>query len=160
MAVHGSHLDALSVPYMIPQENGARGGLEWLKLLKKCDANDRDRRSSNSSSFSRASPSPSHSIKSTKVAGSLGSDVVCDEKPTSNNEGDEIGTHGSLRGLPLRELVVRCSRPFSFSAHPYSTDQMRKASNTADLLKYSRESSSFHLNIDPYLMGIGGDDTW
>ena len=65
----------------------------------------------------------------------------------------------SLHQLPNRELVIRCSRPFSFGVLPYSVEQLSQASTTAELLKLERESTQACINIDPYLMGIGGDDT-
>lgn len=76
---------------------------------------------------------------------------------TTTNNNNTIITGG---GLSNRELVIRCSRPFSFGVLPYSTEQLINASNTADLLKHQRESSQACINIDPYMMGIGGDDTW
>jgi hypothetical protein len=184
MAVHSSPFDALGVPYMIPGENGARGGLEWLQLHSSGGSDRQSSRYSRSEDVKSRTSSSAVSVGSEGEAGS--SLPASSSVPDSNSDLDVPGkdsegkmskntwttsasasanvlsnSHNNDNScLPNRELVIRCSRPFSFSVLPYSTEQLRTACNTADLLKYQRESAHAFVNIDPYLMGIGGDDTW
>lgn len=173
MAVHGSNFDALGVPYMIPGENGARGGLEWLQL-HNCARRERrntgrrtndDTRSRASSEYggTGSSPSPSPITVSESNFASVDENQQSDFSAKNNSNSDAIlGDDNVTRQglLPNRELVVRCSRPFSFSVLPCTTEELSNASNTADVLQYQRESKKACVNIDPYIMGIGGDDTW
>lgn len=182
---------------MIPGENGARGGLEWLQLHKGGvqEKKKRSRSRSHASSIlsmdcdrsASSSPqlppclvtssTPDSSLKQKpsqdKVASCKEGETICTASSEGRNDDisrqsatgsrgfkSDSGGCGSNDRLPNRELSIRCSRPFSFSALPYSTEQLRNASTTADLMKYQRESSHTSINIDPYVMGIGGDDTW
>lgn len=167
MAVHGSNFGALGVPYMIPGENGARGGLEWLQLLSngRREGRNRSRRDTHEC-ISRASSSACPSPLAVPGVNSSCFDVKKDKKEQADGlecVSDFLFSDDTIlrkTDLPNRELVVRCSRPFSFSVLPYTTEQLSSASTTADLLKHDRESNQACINIDPYLMGIGGDDTW
>mmetsp|Transcript_13788 Transcript_13788/g.22820 ORF Transcript_13788/g.22820 Transcript_13788/m.22820 type:complete len:1982 (+) Transcript_13788:151-6096(+) len=171
MAVHGSNFGALGVPYMIPGENGARGGLEWLQLLStgRREGRNRSRRDTNEC-LSRASRSSSACPSPVALPDSSPGNL--DDKKDKKDQKDRADGLESVSdflfsddtilrrtSLPDRELVIRCSRPFSFSILPCTTEQLSSASNSADLLKYERESNQACINIDPYLMGIGGDDT-
>lgn len=80
-------------------------------------------------------------------------------------------------------ITVRSSKLFNFSVQEYSTEALSVASHSAVLNSYkvyansnstraelvNRESpttlgyglpSAVTLNIDPFLMGVGGDDSW
>lgn len=177
MGVHGSPFAALGVPYMIPGENGARGGLEWLQLHSGGPSErgkDQQQKQKQQRGVTSASSDCGSKAGSTPVLVSADMKSSPDEIKLPNsvknifNSGncdDDIDNDSNFsfddsNNLPNRELVVRCSRPFSFSVLPYTTEQLSAASNTADLLKLQQDCSQACINIDPFLMGVGGDDTW
>lgn len=53
---------------------------------------------------------------------------------------------------------------FSFSASKYSIDDLNRAMHWSAMEEQRNASPSengyFFLNIDPYMMGVGGDDSW
>jgi hypothetical protein len=55
-------------------------------------------------------------------------------------------------------LRISCNRRFNFSAQLHTTEDLARAKHTTDLAAYPR--SFLAVNIDPYLMGVGGDDSW
>ena len=50
------------------------------------------------------------------------------------------------------------TRLFNFSAQRFTTEDLALASHSSELELFPRPFIS--VNIDPYLMGIGGDDSW
>lgn len=56
----------------------------------------------------------------------------------------------------LMSLTVRCPQRFNFSAQPYTTEDLSLATHSHILERFPRNFIS--LNIDPFLMGVGGDD--
>ena len=161
MAVHSANFDSLGVPYITPGENGARCGLEWLQL-HNADAgeggNSTMTKSRTSSTMSLDASHPGEDARS------------CSASPSQDNirsasNGQLISQGGIIEdcmtnAFSQRELVVRCSRPFSFSILNCSTEQLSNAMDTADLSKYKNEKGIASLNVDPFIMGVGGDDSW
>jgi hypothetical protein len=61
---------------------------------------------------------------------------------------------------PVEEhgLRISCSRRFNFSAQPHTTEDLARAMHTTDLTAHPR--GYLAVNVDPFLMGVGGDDSW
>lgn len=80
-------------------------------------------------------------------------------------------------------LTVRCSKPFNFSVQEYSSESLSIASHSTSLHRCSTMGEDvghilddtnskqlfaskkggiegLFLNIDPFMMGVGGDDSW
>lgn len=69
-------------------------------------------------------------------------------------------------------ITVRSSKLFNFSVQEYSTEALSIASHSTSLDEYRTLVShdkdysdqhlkhGFTLNLDPFLMGVGGDDSW
>jgi hypothetical protein len=59
-------------------------------------------------------------------------------------------------------FTVRCSKMFNFSVQEFSTESLARVTHSAELEAASsaKAPSGIWLNVDPYLMGIGGDDSW
>lgn len=78
-----------------------------------------------------------------------------------NDANDFIET---LRGKMPSPIIMRIaststsSNPFNFSAQSYTTEDLSLATHSTDLEYHPRPFTS--LNIDPFIMGIGGDDSW
>jgi len=70
----------------------------------------------------------------------------------------QFATHSGNSCAASHGLRVDCDRNFCFSVQRHSTEDLTNATHTNTL----KASTSSHLavNIDPYLMGVGGDDSW
>jgi hypothetical protein len=69
----------------------------------------------------------------------------------SSKAADSLAT----KVLPLR---IASSRPFNFSAQPFTTEDLHFATHNTDLEYFPRSFNC--LNLDAYIMGLGGDDSW
>ena len=135
MALHGASPYALHVPYLVPSENGTRSQVDWLEILFDTGNGPHDK----------------------------------DDAGAAGGQGDE--------GCQRLALSVECSQPFCFSAQMHSTEKLQYANHFTELdnhdastsfeskrdsdpLDYSSSNNSLWVNIDPYLMGVGGDDSW
>lgn len=57
-----------------------------------------------------------------------------------------------------RTLKIQSSSDFHFSAQRYSTEDLASAMHINDVAQQPRPY--FAVNLDPFLMGVGGDDSW
>jgi beta-galactosidase len=71
--------------------------------------------------------------------------------PDAANGGDGDGDGGVA-------VRISAARSFHFSAQPVTTEDLSLASHSAVLECFPRPFLS--VNVDPYLMGVGGDDSW
>jgi beta-galactosidase len=55
-------------------------------------------------------------------------------------------------------MKISSSIPINFSTQPYTTEDLSISNHSKELEYFPRPFTS--LNLDPYLMGIGGDDSW
>jgi hypothetical protein len=53
---------------------------------------------------------------------------------------------------------ISSSKLFQFSAMPFTTEDLSLATHASIMEQHPRSFTS--LNIDPFLMGVGGDDSW
>lgn len=74
----------------------------------------------------------------------------------SNNQ-DKIDSYDE-RSQKATSIRISSSNKFNFSAMPYTTEDLIQAKHSSELESYPRSFTS--LNIDPFLMGVGGDDSW
>jgi beta-galactosidase len=65
---------------------------------------------------------------------------------------------GDFKGLSTPCVRISGSKLFNFSVQPFTTEDLNQAKNQAILNHFPRPF--YTLNLDPYLMGVGGDDTW
>ena len=49
---------------------------------------------------------------------------------------------------------------FSFSASDYSIDELNDSKHWSTMEHTHNPTSYYYLNIDPFMMGVGGDDSW
>ena len=49
---------------------------------------------------------------------------------------------------------------FSFVASNYSIDELNDAKHWSAMETAHNSTSHYYLNIDPFMMGVGGDDSW
>ena len=56
------------------------------------------------------------------------------------------------------KLRISSPTPFNFSAQYYTTEDLEQMSHSVMLEHFQRSWVS--MNIDPFLMGVGGDDSW
>lgn len=59
---------------------------------------------------------------------------------------------------PLRALRIQADRPFHFSAQRHTTEDLTLSTHINDLTAHPR--GFLAVNLDPHLMGVGGDDSW
>lgn len=74
------------------------------------------------------------------------------------NGTDKNGTEGAESVSSQRILKVQSSSEFNFSAMRYATEDLAAAMHINDVAMHPR--SYLAVNIDPFLMGVGGDDSW
>ena len=60
------------------------------------------------------------------------------------------------RTLPEEALRISAPRPFDFSAHRYTTEDLNAAQHPHELTP----RPFIAVNLDAALMGVGGDDSW
>lgn len=71
----------------------------------------------------------------------------------------EIASHiTEQEAAPSPCLRVTSSRPFNFSAQRFTTEDLHDSTHSSALEYFPRPFIS--LNLDPFLMGVGGDDSW
>lgn len=79
--------------------------------------------------------------------------------PGENGSRTNISWLQLIRSDGNRQRVkIRSSQPFNFSAQPFTTEDLINAVNNVSLEKFPRPFAC--VNIDPFLMGLGGDDSW
>ena len=71
---------------------------------------------------------------------------------------DKTGADNADNVPSQRVLKVHSKSDFNFSAMHYSTDDLASAMHINDVTAHPR--SYLAVNIDPFLMGVGGDDSW
>lgn len=162
------------MPYIVPCENAARGSIDWLRLDYKytpptppsllCSSN-----SESDFSFSQPEtptpPPPSYSAPmvvskfddlqllnvtspmSTRRMASISPALT----PMTNSENEATQP-------VVYSMVVRCCQPFHFSTLRHTIEDLSAAKHTYEL--ENSERPFVCLNIDPYIMGVGGDDSW
>ena len=77
--------------------------------------------------------------------------------PTRNINMTTTNNH-SLAVDQTPKLRISSPTPFNFSAQYYTTEDLEQMSHSVMLEHFQRSWVS--MNIDPFLMGVGGDDSW
>lgn len=135
-AVHRAPAHTLQVPYIRPSENGARGGVKWLQL-----------------SVPPPPPPPSSPVTlppdTPPYDPIFGGPGIKPPPPTTAGEDDEKNT---------RHVRISSTSPFSFSLQPHTTEDLATITHSTSLSHSQRPFLC--LNLDPFLMGLGGDDSW
>jgi hypothetical protein len=88
-----------------------------------------------------------------------------DEEGSVHDEGQQLPTGCSM--------TVRCSKLFNFSVQEFTPEALSATTHSSGLFRRALVCKSgnqqggknsdvkgVYLNIDPYLMGVGGDDSW
>jgi hypothetical protein len=150
----------MHTPYIRPSENGSRGGVYWVQL--------------NDGYWAQKQVSDSHNAQAVfrtavpKLWESIDEDGSFDE-----------GTAHLPTGC---SMTVRCSKLFNFSVQEFTPEALSATTHSSGLFRRALvcKSGNMHgaqsdptqqdgknavvkgmyLNIDPYLMGVGGDDSW
>lgn len=173
-AIHEAPYDTLHTPYIRPSENGSRSGVYWVQF--------------NDGRFRNKSRKYKNQKKSPQRKPDLNRQVLVEPAPITSkiwgeNSIDDKKTT-EKRGC---SMTVRCSKLFNFSVQNYSTEALIacKHSSSLDMHAICAEKLSSHsqsrsdlssgvesrvddsnplagvcLNIDPFLQGVGGDDSW
>lgn len=72
--------------------------------------------------------------------------------------GGSGGGDGEAASRPLPTLRVDSPALLNFSLQPYTTEDLAIATHHSELEAHPRDF--FCLNLDAFLMGVGGDDSW
>ena len=68
--------------------------------------------------------------------------------------------------LSIQEIGNKCNGSFTFSVSNYSIDELNAAMHWSTMENHRMSAGAvsqenfFFLHIDPYTMGVGGDDSW
>ena len=134
-AVHIAPIDALHVPYIVPSENGNRTDIDWVQLDQHISYDMSPLMSVN----------PITNKKSSKSLASIQSDVQSDDDLKTLPEKTTI----QLKNLKLFSLKISSGNdPFNFSAQPFTTEDLSRASNMTFLHKSARPF--YTINVDRY----------
>jgi hypothetical protein len=77
----------------------------------------------------------------------------------SNQEVDFMNQEMDKEAQRYRpQIKISSSIPFNFSTQEYTTEDLENVSHSVMLEHSARPFVC--LNLDPYLMGVGGDDSW
>ena len=171
-AVHRATIDSLPVPYVVPGENGARGSIDWLRLDYKYTPPSPNLTCSNSESdfsFSDSGtpvPPPPLAVpvvvskfddlQLLNVTSPMNSRRLASLSPAMTpvtNMSEQDATQPVIYSV-----VVRCCQPFHFSTLRHTVEDLTAARHTYELDSSVRPFVC--LNVDPYIMGVGGDDSW
>ena len=170
--MHRTTIDSLQVPYIVPCENAARGSIDWLRLDYKYTPPTPSMSCSNSTSdfsFSQpGTPVPPPPPPSTPMVVSKFDDLqllnvtspMSTRRMTSLSPALTPRTNSENEATQpvVYSMVVRCCQPFHFSALRHTIEDLSAAQHTYELENSARPFVC--LNIDPYIMGVGGDDSW
>lgn len=129
-AVHHCRLTELHTPYIVPSENGSRADTTWLEILRL-----------SKTETSRREPRKSDDA----VDLSQSSDKIVEQVDKETFESTVF-------------MKISATRPFNFSAQCFTTEDLALCRHNTFLQSQSREFVC--VNLDPYLMGLGGDDSW
>ena len=74
----------------------------------------------------------------------------------------ENGSRSGVRWLHVdgADIVICGEKPFSFSVSPYELETVSLVENASSLRSLDSRNSNYILNIDSYMMGVGGEDSW
>ena len=72
--------------------------------------------------------------------------------------------HLNIQIIPFDSSISSNVKFFSFGVSEYSIDELTQAMHFSTMEYYktiaAKDKGYYYLNIDPYLMGIGGDDRY
>ena len=157
-SVHCAPLRSLHVPYIKPSENGSRADCEWLQLWCSQEGGGGATNASEAPQVNEQPDEPSiggSTPRRAPLAAASARFAQSMEGASAFAAASTAAARAVAHGTTLR---ISCSKPFNFSAQPYTTEDLSLVSNCCLLHACPRGFSS--LNIDPFLMGVGGDDSW
>ena len=162
LATHAAPALALGVPYIVPCENGNRTDVSWLELLGQHGSlpteNSRTLETGAiSADTAKITISPTHSTIHVDSLGYENTGTTGTSTSPSQVALQQQQIQQQQYGKPV-SLRVDCSKRFNFSLQEYCTEDLQAALHSTSLEAFPRPFLS--LNIDPYLMGVGGDDSW
>ena len=159
-AIHQTSIDSLHVPYIRPSENGNRCDIDWLQISSDIYYNDKssDESVDNNNNSDHLSASTSSSSLTPESFNQNDNNKIEINQTDFNSDDDSVIDGGD--GVIDDKISCRfhSSKLFNFSAQYYTTEDLMQIPNSKDLETFKRKFIS--LNIDGYLMGIGGDDSW
>ena len=81
-------------------------------------------------------------------------------KTTEDASAEELKPPSSLSNDSNKAMIMRISSsiPLNFSSQYYLTEDLSLAKHNTLLESFPRPFIA--LNLDPYIMGVGGDDSW
>jgi hypothetical protein len=160
----------MHTPYIRPSENGSRGHVYWVQL-NSGRYRIKNRKSINARCDSR------------NVSGRM--EVMPQATPVNKIWRNVESDNSSDSACNDCSVTIRCSKLFNFSIQEFASEALSISSHSSALDNYAlrynasklKASDSFRhskdtdtdssrkveglcLNIDPFLMGIGGDDSW
>ena len=188
-AVHEAPTASLHTPYIRPSENGSRSGVYWMQLndgkykykIKKGPRESFQDNQRSPETKTTGDTKSSAVDEPTKLKEAIGEAKDGCWGTTQETCPFVASGFANNRGCAI---TVRSSKLFNFSLQEYSTEALSIASHSTALDSYTMqiascaESSSpepmlepndyklpncrrgLSLNIDPFLMGVGGDDSW
>ncbi len=183
-ATHAAPALSLSVPYIVPCENGNRTDVSWIELIGHSNTNlpiensrtleknlnlnhsqntgyttngnCRPRGGLNGHTSITVSPNSS-TIHVNSLDTTSNNNVTSSSGVSSNSKCHSGNALSSSFNQP-QSIRIDCSQRFNFSLQEYYTEDLLAAKHSTTLEAFPR--SFLSLNIDPYMMGVGGNDSW
>ena len=145
-------VEAMHTPYVVPSENGGRGGVRWVAVTQGEDEDaDVAMRDGRADGWRAAR----HAFASTLRA-PLSGDALY-EDPHSTERADE-GRVPIVDGLLLAAGPL--TPPLQASVSPYSDEAISAAKHDAELVAGAGPSDPLTIHLDVLHMGVGGHDSW
>ncbi len=76
-----------------------------------------------------------------------------------NTEWVALSRYSSSGQIAKPFVRISSSEPFNFSAQFHSTEALSRMNHSSEL-RINPDLGAYFLNIDPFLLGVGGDDSW
>ena len=146
-------VQAMHTPYVVPSENGGRGGVRWIALSEHDELveNDSNRRTDAWRSARRA--------LAAAIRAPIIGDALEDDLDDAGRE-DPRTDASTMRPLSSTGLLLAAgplTPPLQASVSPYSNASLTTAKHDSELVP---SSDSVHVHLDVQHMGVGGHDSW
>jgi len=180
-ALHRGHVDNMLTPYLHPTESSARTDVHWCQFTQASTNENSNSTSPDQSNFINID---TDDVPSDKVIGLLVySGYItgnCDVTNVLSNNSTVVAATASSASLPRDhyttkssinsdyESIVKAARDsdreqdqvklFNFSVQRHTTEDLALSTHSSELELNPRQFVA--LNVDPFMMGVGGDDGW
>lgn len=165
-------ISEMYTPYVVPSENGSRTNVAWIQFEREQPKVNAEMESlhitekgvwTTSHRGAQANPdnpkANENTVESPTKALEAFFDSVVDDGADASRQSPRRDRSESTQALLTHPIVrISASVPLNFSAMPFTTDDLNSAMHSTELEAFPRPFTS--VNVDPFLMGVGGDDSW